>query len=89
MRTGNRLETLGGDHGSMKTRRILVGCGCNYVAGISMPAIFGVQPVGSRYAAADAAGDGHVLSCRALNISARYAFGAPLPEPVPVGAEAS
>jgi hypothetical protein len=73
----------------MKTRRILVGCGCSYVAAIGAPAIYGIRPAGSGYAAAHAAEDVPDLSCRALNISARYAFGAPRSEPVHVRAEAS
>ncbi len=52
------------------------------------PVIFGVRPVAPRYAAADAAGDGRVLSCRGLNSAARKASGAPSPEPMPVRAEA-
>jgi hypothetical protein len=80
----------------METRQILRGCGSTYAAGISTPVISGVRPTGSRYAAwreqwsseRRSRPGADVSSCRALNIPARNAFGAPPPEPVPVRAEA-
>jgi transglutaminase-like putative cysteine protease len=43
----NQPETPGWDHGSVKSRRILVGCHFTYVAAIGTPVIFQVQPAES------------------------------------------
>jgi transglutaminase-like putative cysteine protease len=47
----NHPETPGWDHGKMRSRRIRVGCDFTYMAEISTPVIFQVQPVNSPLAA--------------------------------------